>query len=80
MKQERLVHWDINTANILVSFDDKLKISGLGSAQKIEETPKSTVFIPKPGTIAYLSPEMYIFYRFKCEIFFAILSNLMYFH
>ena len=65
MKQERLVHGDLNTANILVSFDDKLKIAGLGSAQKIEETSNSTVFIPNPDTIPYPSPEMYILYRLK---------------
>ena len=66
MKQERLVHGDIKPDNILVSSEDKVKIGDLGSVQKIEETSRSIRFDPNPGTIIYLSPEMYIFSRLNC--------------
>lgn len=67
MKQERLVHGDISPENILIGLKNKVKIADLGSVQKIEETSNSIRFAPNPGTIIYLSPEMYTFTRLKCE-------------
>ena len=67
MMQKRYVHGNINPRNLFVNDYREAKIGGFGTAKKIEQTDKALVYIPNPGAMEYLSPEMHLCFIRKNE-------------